>query len=156
MFNPAATLGGIIGFFIGLFFFRSIFGALIMMFMGRTLGAMLGRNNDQNNARFSSWFSGWGYNPAADGPAFMETLFSMLGRLAAADGRVSPQEEELFRSVVINELRITDPQSVASSLEIFHRAAYGTEPMSVYARRAAETFRNRPQLLEMMLIIMIR
>lgn len=104
----------------------------------------------------TGWFSGWGYNPSSDGPVFMETLFSMLGRLAAADGRVSREEEQVFRSVVVNELRISDPASVQSAMDIFRRAAGGGTPMGDYARQAAATFRNRPQMLELMLIIMIR
>jgi len=132
------------------------FGLIIGM-LGGMLGSSLGSRIGSHLSHGSSggWFSGWG-STASAGPVFMDSLFSMLGRLAAADGYVSPQEEQLFQSVVVNELRITDPASVASALNIFRKAASGNTPIGVYARQAAEAFRNRPQLLEMMLIIMVR
>ncbi len=150
--NSGALIGGVAGFILGLFFFRSIILALIFSFVGRALGSRMGRGQYGSGGGFSRW----GFNPVSDGPVFMETLFSMLGRLAAADGRVSPEEEQAFRNVVIHELGITEPASVASAMETFRRAASGSRPMGEFARKAAETFRSRPQLLEMMLIIMIR
>lgn len=159
MINPTSLIGAVLGFVLGVFLFGSPFIGLIFALIGSSIGSGIGvrsyrgRKNEQTG---SGWFSGWGYGSGTDGPVFMDTLFSMLGRLAAADGRVSPEEERIFRSIVTNELRITDPASVASALEIFRQAASGGTPMGAYARRAATAFRNRPQLLEMMLIIMVR
>jgi len=151
LINPGAFIGALIGFFFGIRF------GLVIGILGSMLGSSLGSRIGSLLSHQSSggWFSGWGSAGSA-GPVFMDNLFSMLGRLAAADGYVSPQEEQLFQSVVVNELRITDPASVASALDIFRKAASGNTPMGVYARQAAEAFRNRPQLLEMMLIIMVR
>lgn len=158
MINPASLIGAIIGFLLGSFLGGPLIGilfALIGSSIGSGIGVRLfGRSARQENN--SNWFSGWGYSTGTDGPVFMETLFSMLGRLAAADGHVSPEEEKVFRNVVVNELRISDPASVASALDIFRKAASGNVAMGVFARQAAEKFRNRPQLLEMMLIIMVR
>jgi DnaJ like chaperone protein len=159
LINPASLIGAVLGFVFGVFLFGSPFIGLIFALIGSSIGsgigvrAFRGRENEQTG---SGWFSGWGYGSGTDGPVFMDTLFSMLGRLAAADGRVSSEEERIFRSVVTNELRITDPGSVASALDIFRKAASGNTPMGAYARRAAAAFRNKPQLLEMMLIIMVR
>lgn len=147
------------GFVVGLFLFRSPFMAFIFALIGSSIGSGIGARmyrNSRSQSGSTSWFTGWGYNSASDGPVFMETLFSMLGRLAAADGRVSPEEEQVFRSVVVNELRIIDPASIQSAMDIFRKAAAGSTPMGEYARKAAATFRNRPQMLEMMLIIMVR
>ena len=149
MINPGSLIGGILGFLLGVRF--GLIGGMIGGMLGSSLGARLGSRLSGQGG----WFSHRGAAASA-GPVFMETLFSMLGRLAAADGYVSPQEEQLFRNVVVNELRITDPSSVASAISIFKKAASGNTPMGVYARQAAEAFRNRPQLLEMMLIIMVR
>ncbi len=157
MINPAAFIGAIIGFVIGIR--GGILLGIIFAMLGSSIGSRLGVRvfrGSQSSESNSGWFSGWGSSAGTNGPVFMETLFSMLGRLAAADGHVSPQEEKIFQSVVINELRISDPSSVASALNIFRKAAAGNTPMGVYSRRASETFRNRPQLLEMMLIIMVR
>lgn len=81
---------------------------------------------------------------------------SMLGKLAAADGYVSPEEEKTFRNVVINELHITSPESISMAMRIFREASSSSTSVSQYASRARNTFGNRPQLLEMMLLIMIR
>ena len=158
MINPASLIGAIIGFLLGSYLGGLLIGILFAL-IGSSIGSRIGVRVFRGSARSegkSGWFSGWGYNTGSDGPVFMETLFSMLGRLATADGHVSPEEEKTFRSVVVNELRISDPSSVASALDIFRKAAAGNVPMGMFARRAAETFRNRPQLLEMMLIIMVR
>ena len=158
MINPASLIGAIFGFLIGSYLGGPFIG-IIFGFIGSSIGSGIGtrifRNSRQNEGS-SAWFSGWGYASASDGPIFMESLFSMLGRLAAADGHVSPEEERAFKRIVLNELRITDPQSVASALEIYHKATVGNLPMGVYARKAAASFHSRPQLLEMMLIIMVR
>jgi len=156
LINPGALFGAVLGFLLGMRFglISGILGGMLGRFLGSLIGSQLFPNSGRTGGS-GGWFSGRGVAGAA-GPAFMENLFSMLGRLAAADGFVSPQEEQLFQSVVVNELRITDPSSVASALDIFRKAAAGNTPMGVYARQAAESFRTRPQLLEMMLIIMVR
>jgi DnaJ like chaperone protein len=159
LINPASLIGGIAGFAVGIFLFRSPFMGFIFALIGSSIGSGIGarvyRDNRQQSGS-TGWFAGWGYNAASDGPVFMETLFSMLGRLAAADGKVSPEEERVFRSVVVNELRIGDPASIQTAMDLFRKASTGSTPMGEYARRASATFRNRPQMLEMMLIIMIR
>ncbi|MCK5736718.1 MAG: TerB family tellurite resistance protein, partial [Spirochaetaceae bacterium] len=156
MINPGAFIGAILGFLLGMRFglIIGILGGMLGRSLGSRIGVQLSRQSGRSGGH-SGWFSGWGFS-GANGPVFMESLFSMLGRLAAADGYVSPREEQIFQSVVINELHITDPSSVASALGIFRKAASGNTPMGVYARQAAETFRTRPQLLEMMLIIMVK
>lgn len=158
MINPASLIGAILGFMAGLFLFGSPFLGFVFALIGSSIGSGIGvrvfRDDSRSAGGGASWFSGWG--GTSDGSVFMENLFSMLGRLAAADGVVSPEEERMFRHVVVNELRITEPESVASALATFRRAASESVPMDAYARKAAETFRGRPQLLEMMLIIMVR
>ncbi len=156
MINPGAFIGAVLGFLLGARFglFIGILGGMLGSSLGSRIGTQLFNRSGSTGGQ-SGWFSGWG-STASAGPVFMDNLFSMLGRLAAADGYVSPQEEQLFQSVVVKELHITDPSSVASALEIFRKAASGSTPMGVYARQAAEAFRSRPQLLEMMLIIMVR
>jgi DnaJ like chaperone protein len=159
LINPASIIGAVVGFAVGVYLTRSLLIGMLLGFVGSSIGAGIGARNFRSSGGERSsagWFSGWSYGSVSAGPVFMETLFSMLGRLAAADGHASPQEEVAFRSVLINELRITDPASVASALGIYHRAAAGNTAMGVYARKAAEAFRTRPQLLEMMLIIMMR
>ena len=158
MINPASLIGAILGFLVGSYFGGWFIG-ILFGFLGSRVGAGIGRRffrQSERNEGQSGWFSGWGNSSASTGPVFMETLFSMLGRLAAADGHVSAQEEQAFRNIVVNELRITNPGSIAMALDIYRKAAAGNTPMGVYARKAADAFRSRPQLLEMMLIIMLR
>lgn len=155
MNHPASIIGAVLGFFIGFGLFRSILLGIILALIGRSIGYRLGGASSSTGRQHGNWgFSGW--TSASDAHVFTESLFSMLGKLAAADGHVSVEEEQLFRRIVINELHITSPSSIASAMEKFHSGASSSEPMSYYARQVAETFRNRPQLLEMMLIIMIR
>ena len=158
MINPASLIGAVLGFFFGSYFFGSLLLGIIFSFLGSSIGSGVGVRVFRDNRRSgeSGWFSGWGMAGSADGPVFMETLFSMLGSLAAADGRVTAEEERLFRGVVTHELRIHSPESIATAMSIFRKAASDRLSISTYARRAAQTFSGRPQLLEMMLMIMIR
>ena len=159
MINPASLIGAILGFVIGLFLFGSPFLGLIFALLGSSIGSGIGvrvYRDSGRSRRGTGWFAGWGAEGASDGPLFMETLFSMLGRIAAADGKATADEEAAFRSIVTGELRITDPASVAAAMDIYRKAAAGGTPMGEYARRAAQAFARRPQLLEMMLIIMVR
>ena len=158
MINPASLIGAVLGFLFGAVFFRSPLFGIIFSLLGSSIGSRVGVRvfRDTRRSGESGWFSGWGMAGSADGPVFMETLFSMLGRLAAADGRVTAEEERLFRGVVTNELRITSPESIATAMSMFRKAASDRLSISTYARRAAQTFSGRPQLLEMMLIIMLR
>ncbi len=159
MINPASLIGAILGFFIGTYFLRSFLLGIIFSAIGSSIGSGIGVRTYRNNHQARSthgWFSGWGSVGSADGPVFMETLFSMLGKLAAADGYVSSEEEKTFRNVVINELHITSPESISMAMRIFREASSSSTPVSQYASRARDTFGNRPQLLEMMLLIMIR
>ncbi len=159
MINPASLIGAILGFIAGLFLFGSPLLGMIFALLGSSIGSGIGVRvfrDSRSHESSSGWFSGWGSEGMSAGPVFMETLFSMLGRLAAADGTVSAAEEAAFRSVVTGELRITDPASVSTAMKIFRQAAAGGVPMGDYARKAAQAFSRRPQLLEMMLIIMVR
>jgi len=156
LINPASLIGALIGFFVGTYLGGFLFGILFAL-VGSSIGAGIGVRVFRDSRRSggtAGWFSGWGVG--ADGSVFMETLFSMLGSVAAADGGISSNEERIFRSIVINDLRITDPTSVESALSTFRKAATSKTSIETYARKAASTFRSRPQLLEMMLIIMVR
>jgi DnaJ like chaperone protein len=149
LFGTGSFIGGIIGFFIGIDFFHNIILAFIFMFIGNALSSGLGRRKS------GPGFFGWN-NSGANSALFNENLFSMLGRLAAADGKVTENEINIFRSVVINNLGVTDPERVEKALNTFKEAAYGNVPMGEYARRTAAVFSHQRQILEIMLIIMIQ
>lgn len=156
MINPASLIGALIGFLIGTYIGGFLFG-ILFAFVGSSIGSGIGMRvfrNSRGRQGNTGWFSGW--SMGVDGSVFMETLFSMLGSVAAADGKVSANEERVFRSIVINDLRIVDPTSVESALSTFRKAAASKNGVEIYARKAANTFRGKPQLLEMMLIIMVR
>jgi len=149
LFGIGSFIGGIIGFFIGIVFFHSLILAFIFMFIGNALSSGFGRRKS------GPGFFGWS-NSGANSALFNENLFSMLGRLAAADGKVTENEINIFRSVVINNLGVTDPVRVEKALETFKEAAYGDIPMGEYARRTAAVFSHQRQILEIMLILMIQ
>jgi len=156
LINPASLIGAIIGFLIGTYLGGTLFGILFAL-IGSSIGSGIGVRvfrNSRGREGSTGWFSGWG--ASVDGSVFMETLFSMLGSVAAADGGVSSNEEKIFRNIVVNDLGIIDPSSVESAMSTFRKAAANRTGIGTYARRAADTFRGRPQLLEMMLIIMVQ
>ena len=53
---------------------------------------------------------------------FFSTLFSMLGKLSVADGRISDEEKQTIYHFMRQDLRL-DPVSQQAAMEIFNAAA---------------------------------
>jgi len=86
---------------------------------------------------------------------FFVAAFSMLAKMARADGHVSKAEIETIESFMVKELRLT-PQSRNVAVNIFQTALNSPARFEDYAVQFYNQFRFQPQILEFMLDILVR
>lgn len=123
-------LGGSIGFMLG--------GPI-----GAILGIVVGSGMDNKHS-----------NPQAHGNAAQVTYFvatfSMLGKLASADGTVSQDELKIVNDFARHQMRL-DESAHVFAMKIFHEASKSSTPFEDYAAQFYDTFAARPEFLKSML-----
>lgn len=83
------------------------------------------------------------------------SLFSMLGKLAKADGFVSPEEIKVIDNFINNELKL-DNQLRTFVIRIFNEAKNSEVPFEVYARDFYNHFKERYDLRISMMELLVR
>jgi DnaJ like chaperone protein len=78
---------------------------------------------------------------------FFIAIFSMLAKLAKADGRVTREEVEIVTSFISEKLNLTTEQKKLA-LQTFRMAKSSEVPFDYYARHYREIFRRKPVMLE--------
>jgi DnaJ like chaperone protein len=137
-----------------------LLGGTIGFAMGGPLGAIAGavfghafdKSNDPWVTSETDYLSGGSQNAQL---TFFIAAFSMLAKIAKADGRVSSAEidsVERFMSVDLN----LDPESRRVARDIFHTALDAPESFQDFAAQFYSQFRNEPRLLETLIDIMLR
>ena len=136
------VIGGTIGFALG-----GPFGAVA--------GAVFGHAFDSSGPTYLQD----GRNKLSQGEeaqmAFFLGAFSMLAKLAQADGRVSEEEMDSIEHFMVNDLQL-DQQSRKVAITIFNTALQSPGTFEDFARQFYDHFRFQPQLLDLMIDIMLR
>lgn len=86
---------------------------------------------------------------------FFVGAFSMLAKLAQADGRVTQEEIDSIEGFMQKDLRL-DTQGRHAAVNIFRTALNAPGSFSDFARQFYSQFYSQPQLLELMIDILIR
>jgi DnaJ like chaperone protein len=86
--------------------------------------------------------------------AFIVCAFSMLGKIAAADGRVCAKEVERVERSIDEELKLDAPTKEIA-LEVFEEAFESPLELRDYAERFAQAFPDRVQLADKMMRILL-
>jgi DnaJ like chaperone protein len=86
---------------------------------------------------------------------FFVAAFSMLAKLAQADGRVTQEEIDSIEGFMTRDLRL-DPQGRHAAVNIFRTALNAPGTFSDFARQFHGQFYNQPQMLELMVDILVR
>ncbi len=143
MFFIGPVLGGFIGLLVG--------GLIGLPFLGMIIGAFIGSssrgayNFHKRGTFFGNDFGG--QNRASD--AFFESVFSMLGKIASADGVVSASEERVVRDFMVQQLGL-NPQSQQVAMDYFNKACRdSTRDFSYWARNLYNYYHNRPAIMEL-------
>ena len=145
------VIGGILGSMLG-----GPFGAVLGVAIGHTFD----RDKDKNGE------SGYQYreSPGRPGPdfnlgqaqmTFFVATFSMLGKMANADGQISATERNTVIQFMSNDLRLSK-QDQEFALRIFDTAAVSSESFEKFAEQFYQSFYGNPQMIEMMMDILVR
>ena len=86
---------------------------------------------------------------------FFVAAFSMLAKLAKADGTISKAEIDSVELFMDRDLNL-NPQSRRLAVNIFNAAVQSDESFDGFARQFYNQFRYEPQILELMIDIMLR
>lgn len=130
----------------------SIFGGTIGFALGGVLGAVagavLGYGLHQGGARRIT-------KQEEAQAAFFISVFSMLGKLAKADGRVSPAEVRLTEEFMRDQLGL-DPEARRAAIDIFNTAKDSPHRFREFATQFAEIFPHDLQMRESVLDLLVR
>jgi DnaJ like chaperone protein len=86
---------------------------------------------------------------------FFVATFSMLAKVAHADGRISPEEIQAVEDFMANELNLT-PESKRFAVEIFETAINSPMAFQDFAGQFYHQFHNQPRLLDLMIDVLLR
>lgn len=142
-------VGGTIGFAIG--------GPI-----GAVAGAAFGHSFDKKEERYlSSSTVGTGFGPGQLSNneeaqlTFFIAAFSMLAKIAKADGRVSEVEINSVEDFMQRDLNL-DNESKNTARKIFREAVNSQEHFDAFALQFYNVFRNQPRLIELMMDVLLR
>jgi DnaJ like chaperone protein len=136
------VIGGTIGFALG--------GPL-----GAVAGAVFGHAFDNTGPTYLQGGRGNLSQGEEAQMAFFLGAFSMLAKLAQADGRVSEEEMDSIEHFMVHDLQL-DQQSRGVAITIFNTALQSPGTFQDFARQFYDHFRIQPQLLDLMIDIMLR
>jgi DnaJ like chaperone protein len=86
---------------------------------------------------------------------FFVAVFSMLAKLAKADGDITQSEIEAVNRFMVENLNL-DPRSRMVAMSIFNTALNSASSFEDFAGQFAGQFHAQPQILEMMVDILLR
>lgn len=86
---------------------------------------------------------------------FFVGTFSMLAKLAQADGQVTRDEIDAIDAFMRDQLRLDDPTR-AFAIDIFRKAKESDHAFEEFATQFATTFARDPQVKEMLIDVLLR
>jgi len=129
-----------------------IIGGSIGFMLGGPIGAILG-------AVMAGGIRSGGTRQMGQGDKLQVTFFvasfSMLGKMAFADGRVSSEETRLVDQFARAQMRLDD-NTRAFAMQIFQKAAASSSTFEEFATQFRDSFSSQPQMLRVMLEMLLR
>ena len=86
---------------------------------------------------------------------FFVAAFSMLAKLAKADGRISQAEIDTIEKFMVYDLNL-NPESKHLAINIFHTAVESPNSFEDFAQQFYSHFREHYQMLDLMIDILLR
>jgi DnaJ like chaperone protein len=120
--------------------------------LGAIAGAALGHTFDATDSQYPG--ERLSYHEEAQMTFFVAT-FSMLAKVAQADGRISPEEIQAVENFMANELNL-NPESKRFAVEIFETAINSPMAFQDFADQFYHQFHNQPRLLDLMIDVLLR
>jgi DnaJ like chaperone protein len=120
--------------------------------LGAIAGAALGHTFDASNEQYSR--ARLSYHEESQMTFFVAT-FSMLAKVASADGRISEEEIRALEDFMAHELNLT-PESKRFAVEIFETALNSPMAFEDFAHQFYNQFHNQPRFLDLMIDMLVR
>ena len=136
------VVGGTIGFALG-----GPLGAVAGAAFGHTFDSSSRQYYINDNARLSSG--------EESQFTFFIAAFSMLAKLAKADGRISEEEIKSIEDFMVKDLNL-NLESRRLAMNIFHAAIDSQETFYDFARQFYMHFSRQPQILDLMMDMLFR
>ena len=86
---------------------------------------------------------------------FFVAAFSMLAKIAKADGKVSEKEIASIEGFMSQDLNL-NPESRNSAVNIFRQALNSNESFEAFAFQFYAAFRSQPRIIELMMDVLLR
>ncbi len=132
-------MGMLIGAILGYYIFRSIFGVFLGMFLGNLF------LNARARRGYSSIFSTFNGSRIQEmQELYFYTFFTLLGKIAKADGTISKQEGDYVVDL-INKLNL-NTEYKSSAIHYFNNAKNETKSIDELAHEFHNLFHNAPQV----------
>ncbi len=120
--------------------------------LGAIAGAALGHTFDASDEQYSR--ARLSYHEESQMTFFIGT-FSMLAKVASADGRISKEELRIVEDFMAHELNLT-PESKRFAVEIFETALNSPISFEDFARQFYNQFHSQPRFLDLMIDMLLR
>jgi DnaJ like chaperone protein len=125
------------------------FGMMLGGPFGAFLGLLLGHNFDRGVGQSRISFS----NPGAVQDKFFESVFSVMGHIAKADGKVTEQEIQMAK-VIMTQMQL-DESRKTEAVEFFNRGKQPEFDLDTTLRSFKQTCHGHRNLMQMFLEIQI-
>ncbi|MDY0360105.1 MAG: TerB family tellurite resistance protein [Desulforegulaceae bacterium] len=130
--------------------------------LGAILGAAIGHKFDKSEDKYLEGFGGRPSYASNNFEAkqqkemiFFVAAFSMLAKIAKADGQISDSEIQAVEDFMNNDLKL-DSSSKAAAINIFRAARHSSESFESFSRQFYEAFKDQEQILELMIDVLFR
>jgi DnaJ like chaperone protein len=130
-----------------------LIGGGIGFMLGGPIGAILGAVMGDSMSRRTQ-AGGVGQGDQLQVTFFVAT-FSMLGKMAAADGTVSREETDTVERFTRNQMRL-DERTRKFAMQIFHQAVNSTNRFEEFATQFQNAFSTRPEILRSMFDMLLQ
>lgn len=145
------VIGGILGSMLG-----GPFGAVLGVAIGHTFDHDKNKQEDSEyQYRQSAGQQGHSFGLGQAQMTFFVATFSMLGKMANADGNISDTERRTVQFFMSQDLRLS-AQDQDFAMRIFDTAAVSGESFEKFAEQFYQSFYGDPQMIEMMMDILVR
>ena len=144
-------IGGILGSMLG-----GPFGAVLGVAIGHTFDHDKNKQEDREyQYKQTAGQQGRSFGLGQAQMTFFVATFSMLGKMANADGNISETERRMVEFFMSQDLRLS-AQDQDFAMRIFDTAAVSNESFDKFAEQFYQAFAGDPQMIEMMMDILVR
>lgn len=124
--------------------------------LGAVLGAAIGHNlhdKIEGNVNFDGGYQRMA--PTERGTVVFVGIFSLLGKLAKIDGKISEEEVKEVRNFINQNMKLKE-QEAEMAMKIFYEAEKSTHSYGEYANQLGQIFQNDRRMLSNIMDVLLK